>query len=362
LGNVLATITDKKLQVSTNNSSTSYFEAEVKSVQDYYAFGMQMPGRKSSGGYRYGFNGKENDNEVKGEGNQQDYGMRMYDGRIGKFLSVDPLTSDYPWYSPYHFAGNSPIVAIDLDGSEPDTKSWRESQSRYYNRIKLSNAFTVQNQVVNILYEKIKNKIPGDNMAVPRISSRNEDYVKTELRQFVWVDGGIDIQNTKTSIVVPDADGNLAIIINLYQKGGKNYLGAEAQDEFVNARVIGYFDDFGKEVIEFSKKDYNNSTGVKILGKSIKAIGKGIKIASIVSEIIEVPQLLDEGEIPIIGSLIQSNPSKVTDDKLTKATRAALIDLFKPKGEKVTLPVNSDKHFSDHPEDKKRSNFIKDKN
>ena len=43
LGNVLATITDKKLQVSTNNSSTSYFEAEVQSVQDYYAFGIEMP-------------------------------------------------------------------------------------------------------------------------------------------------------------------------------------------------------------------------------------------------------------------------------------------------------------------------------
>ncbi|MFN7823723.1 MAG: RHS repeat domain-containing protein, partial [Bacteroidota bacterium] len=87
-------------------------------MQDYYAFGMQMPGRKLSGGYRYGFNGKENDNEVKGEGNQQDYGMRIYDGRIGKFLSVDPLTSDYPFYTPYQFAGNKPIVAIDLDGLE----------------------------------------------------------------------------------------------------------------------------------------------------------------------------------------------------------------------------------------------------
>jgi RHS repeat-associated protein len=119
LGNVLATITDKKLQVSTNNSSTSYFEAEVQSVQDYYAFGMQMPGRKSSGGYRYGFNGKENDNEVKGEGNQQDYGMRIYDGRIGKFLSVDPLFKSFPWYTPYQFAGNTPIQAIDLDGAEP---------------------------------------------------------------------------------------------------------------------------------------------------------------------------------------------------------------------------------------------------
>jgi RHS repeat-associated protein len=118
LGNVLATISDKKLQVSTNTTSNDYFEAEVQTVQDYYAFGMQMPGRKMSGGYRYGFNGKENDNEVKGEGNQQDYGMRIYDGRIGKFLSVDPLTSKFPFYTPYQFSSNSPISSIDLDGLE----------------------------------------------------------------------------------------------------------------------------------------------------------------------------------------------------------------------------------------------------
>ena len=50
-----------------------------------------MPGRTfSSSSYRYGFNGKENDNEVKGNGNQQDYGMRIYDPRLGRFLSIDP--------------------------------------------------------------------------------------------------------------------------------------------------------------------------------------------------------------------------------------------------------------------------------
>ncbi|MFN4974085.1 MAG: RHS repeat-associated core domain-containing protein, partial [Bacteroidota bacterium] len=52
---------------------------------------MQMPGRKSSGGYRYGFNGKENDNEVSGQGNWQDYGERMYSPRLGRFPSPDPL-------------------------------------------------------------------------------------------------------------------------------------------------------------------------------------------------------------------------------------------------------------------------------
>ncbi|WP_436489818.1 RHS repeat-associated core domain-containing protein [Chitinophaga sp. ARDCPP14] len=81
--------------------------------------------------YRYGFNGKENDNEVKGEGNQQDYGMRVYDPRIGKFLSVDPLTPQYPWYTPYQFAGNNPVKFIDMDGLEPVNVSVSGNQIVY---------------------------------------------------------------------------------------------------------------------------------------------------------------------------------------------------------------------------------------
>jgi RHS repeat-associated protein len=68
--------------------------------------------------YRFGFNGKENDDEVKGDGCQQDYGMRIYDTRLGKFLSVDPINYKFPYYTPYSFAGNKPIAAIDIDGLE----------------------------------------------------------------------------------------------------------------------------------------------------------------------------------------------------------------------------------------------------
>ncbi|WP_159456183.1 RHS repeat domain-containing protein [Chitinophaga eiseniae] len=110
LGNVMATISDTK----TGSAATVY------SAVDYAPFGMQMVGRKwsLSGGYRYGFNGKENDNEVKGEGNQQDYGMRIYDPRVGKFLSVDPLSPKYPMLTPYQFASNRPIDGVDIDGKE----------------------------------------------------------------------------------------------------------------------------------------------------------------------------------------------------------------------------------------------------
>jgi RHS repeat-associated protein len=122
LGNVLATVSDKKIAHSTDGTIIDYYNADIISAQDYYPGGMGMPGRKYSlanTNYRYGFNGKENDNEVKGEGNQQNYGMRIYDPRLGKFLSVDPLTKNFPFYSPYHFAGNNPIANKDLDGGEP---------------------------------------------------------------------------------------------------------------------------------------------------------------------------------------------------------------------------------------------------
>ncbi len=82
-----------------------------------------MPGREytfqSFAGYRFGFNGKEMDKEGMGGGQSTyDYGFRIYNPALGRFLSVDPLVKDYPWYSSYQFAGNKPIFAIDLDGLE----------------------------------------------------------------------------------------------------------------------------------------------------------------------------------------------------------------------------------------------------
>ncbi len=86
-----------------------------------YSFGSPTPNRHYSNSitYRYGFNGKEKDNEgLGGGGSTYDYGFRIYNPALGRFLSVDPLSEDYPWYTPYQFAGNKPIEAIDLDGLE----------------------------------------------------------------------------------------------------------------------------------------------------------------------------------------------------------------------------------------------------
>jgi len=100
-----------------------------------------MPGRNYNAAnradYSYGFNGKLNDNDVKGvEGGQQDYGMRIYDPRMGKFLSVDPITKKYPELTPYQFASNNPIAGIDLDGLEflSTNKAYMEQQFSLYTK------------------------------------------------------------------------------------------------------------------------------------------------------------------------------------------------------------------------------------
>ncbi|MCF8374272.1 MAG: hypothetical protein K9H64_21805 [Bacteroidales bacterium] len=68
--------------------------------------------------YRFGFQGQEKDDEIKGSGNSINYKYRMHDPRIGRFFAVDPLTKKYPMYSPYHFSSNQPIHANELEGLE----------------------------------------------------------------------------------------------------------------------------------------------------------------------------------------------------------------------------------------------------
>ncbi len=82
---------------------------------------MLLPGRKgNTSDYRYGFQGQEMDNEIKGEGNSHNYKFRMHDPRVGRFFAVDPLTHEYPELTPYQFASNSPIALKEIEGLEGD--------------------------------------------------------------------------------------------------------------------------------------------------------------------------------------------------------------------------------------------------
>src|SRR5690606_3818634 len=116
LGNVLAVITDN---IGMNTSDTVW--AMVVNTSDYYPFGLEMEGRSWSDTtfvYRYSFNGKERDGEGEWGNTAYDYGFRIYNPTIARFKSVDPLTKEYPFYTPYQYASDNPILNVDLDGLE----------------------------------------------------------------------------------------------------------------------------------------------------------------------------------------------------------------------------------------------------
>ncbi len=66
LGNVRVVISDVKLNGGAPNPQSGQrpYMADLRSYNNYFAFGMLQPDRSwSAGGHRYGFNGKEMDND-----------------------------------------------------------------------------------------------------------------------------------------------------------------------------------------------------------------------------------------------------------------------------------------------------------
>jgi RHS repeat-associated protein len=59
----------------------------------------------------------EKDNEVKGVGNSYDFGARMMDPRLGRWLSIDAYSDMYSGMTPYGFTANSPLSCKDPDGN-----------------------------------------------------------------------------------------------------------------------------------------------------------------------------------------------------------------------------------------------------
>ncbi|MBI3134275.1 MAG: hypothetical protein HYZ14_06315 [Bacteroidetes bacterium] len=120
LGNVMEVIADRK--VAHNNAGTiDYFEADVISYADYYPGGMEMPGRSGSiQDYRFAYSGKEKMDELSGSGNSYDFGARMYNPRLLRWMSADPKEIDFPHISTYSFCFNNPIYFQDPDGKAPE--------------------------------------------------------------------------------------------------------------------------------------------------------------------------------------------------------------------------------------------------
>jgi|UPI00069C7BE3 RHS repeat-associated protein len=146
---------------------------------------MLVPNRhKSIDDYRYGFQGQEKDDEIKGgEGNSLNYTFRMHDPRIGRFFAVDPLYRNYAWNSPYSFSSNRVIDATELEGLEMFRGVTFSPVTYYW----LGKIFKNSNQVA-LAHPKDSNKPVKQFMRVLGYSSID---VAGDVLQFTDVDDAI---------------------------------------------------------------------------------------------------------------------------------------------------------------------------
>ncbi|MBP7389746.1 MAG: hypothetical protein KA841_05040, partial [Chitinophagales bacterium] len=116
IGDVLAVVSDRKLNTADG------LAAEVQAAHNYFPFGMVMPGRTfGNDEYRYGFQGMESEDNLRGENNSYTTEFRQYDPRVGRWMSVDPMADKFASLSPYVSFFNNPNLVIDPKGDDPPT-------------------------------------------------------------------------------------------------------------------------------------------------------------------------------------------------------------------------------------------------
>jgi RHS repeat-associated protein len=97
-------------RTSTYQSPINFF---VNPLQN-----QKSPSEKCVNAYTFGFNGQEKDDETYGDGNAIAYEARIYDSRLGKWFSLDPLMKKYANESNYIFTSNNPILYKDIEGKD----------------------------------------------------------------------------------------------------------------------------------------------------------------------------------------------------------------------------------------------------
>ena len=118
----------------------------IEQINHYYPFGGLFEVNTATSGIQsYKYNGKELD-RMHGV-DWYDYGARMYDGLLGRFMMIDPLAAKYYSISLYVYCSNNPMKFVDPDGRNPILALYRAYKG--YKAYRAVRAATVAKQTAD---------------------------------------------------------------------------------------------------------------------------------------------------------------------------------------------------------------------
>jgi RHS repeat-associated protein len=285
-----------------------------------------MAGRGfSSAAYRFGFNGKEK--EVDGTADNYDFGARIYDGRLGRWLSVDPLFNLSIYESPFCFVSNNSILYIDKEGG---------TKYLVQNVINEQTGETLQLKIVinSDLKRTVRMKTETTRFLGWTVSSEVKDKVE-------WRDINI-VQN-----VVIDKDGKITYGQLSEEQGDlrytngpiKDFLGINNTQEEVNQTL--------DEKKDPGQQDWGgiNFTWGAGQGQESRKGSRNISIENIdlLMDILTGPQinefniptaLLNESDALTVLNVFHTSITKAVDMASSTETLAKQVDAFKKEVEK----------------------------
>ncbi len=313
-----------------------------------------MPGRKysaASSSYRYGFNGKEKSYEIYGEGNSYDFGARIQDPRLGKWLSLDPLQRKYPNESHYTYVSNSPLLFMDPDGKDKIVTLTIINKNGTQINIKAVNPNYYYTQTNYGFYETTFSKFDVTTNVVIEYSKPNKngkptgtvttDIIRSSEKEISMI--GYAVQNVENALtdrlpVVKEfgfvLSGEGAGTGHTLDLGGFSET-AELLDLSTLMKAAGNFREYsGKlEVWDFAEDALKNTPKIMKIFSIADNVLDGTQ-ATI--DAVEAPPLATQKPKPVRETVIKGPKGVIRDPNTNKVTQYQ-------SGEVQTIPSNNDK-------------------
>jgi len=247
------------------NSTNNYMLNEIQYIGDYFPYGKVLREYVNGDKERYLTTQHERDNETG-----LDYrGARYYDSDVARFLSLDPLASDYPSWSDYNYVAGNPIMLIDPTGKSVETSGDDDEE-----RLKKAKA-KVAEEKAKVEAAKVKAEIASRRAeANATVLTSNQRSLSGRVEKRKNLVSTINISNNEP--IVYDQWGSLKNPVNVQLADAAGYI-TEIGFAFMGGMSIytGYIVDYTGEKRWFTGYSGNIGIGLEASGGFFMVLSQG---------------------------------------------------------------------------------------